>query len=68
MKTTQNRRPSHTVYSVEGQGDSAHWTRLGSGWLHEDGDGLNITLAALPLNGRLVIRTAKQTTAKEAGR
>jgi hypothetical protein len=67
MNKPQKNRPSHNVYVVEGEGDSAFWTRIGRAWMHDDGDGLNLSLSALPLNGRLVIRTAKDTT-KEGGR
>lgn len=57
MKTTPSKnRPSHAVYLVEGEGESSYWTKIGSAWAHEDGDGFNITLAAIPVTGRLVIR------------
>ncbi len=62
-----NQKPTHTVYVVEGEGDKSHWLRIGSGWSHQDGQGMNIALSALPLNGgRLVIRVAKAN--EEAGR
>lgn len=51
--------PTHHVYVVEGKGDSAFWTKIGAAWQHADGNGLNITLNLLPLDGRVVIRTAK---------
>ena len=58
MKRTQ-KKPSHAVYVVEGEGDNTFWTKIGAAWEHQDGKGLNITLSALPLNGRLVIRDPK---------
>jgi len=61
-----NRAPSHSVFVVEGEGDNAFWTRIGAAWLHQDGKGFNITLSALPLNGRLVVREPKDDA--EAGR
>jgi hypothetical protein len=68
MNRTQKSRPTHTVYIVEGEGDSAYWTKIGAAWAHEDGEGYNISLTALPLNGRLVVRTAKSDAKKkEAG-
>ena len=51
-------QPSHGVYVVEG--DGSYWTKVGAAWPHQDGDGFNITLTALPLSGRLVIRTKKE--------
>jgi len=58
MTTTQKTRP-HAVYVVEGEGDNAYWTKIGVAWSHKDGDGFDVRLAALPLNGRLVIRKPK---------
>ncbi len=63
MKRQQkSNRPSHSV--VEGEGDSAFWTKIGAAWSHDDGKGFNINLTCLPINGRLVIREPK---AEEAG-
>ncbi len=59
MTQKQSKRPSHAVYVVEGEGDKVHWTKIGAAWTHEDGEGYNVTLSALPLNGRLVIRKPK---------
>ena len=58
--------PSHKVYAIEGEGEDAFWTRIGSAWPHKDGKGFNITLSALPVNGRIVIRQddAKTETAE----
>lgn len=59
MKKTTPNRPSHAVYVVEGEGESAFWTKIGAAWMHEDGEGYNIQLTAMPLNGRLVVRKPK---------
>jgi hypothetical protein len=58
-KDTTNTTPTHHVYVVEGKGDNAFWTKIGAAWQHADGNSLNITLSLLPLDGRVVIRTAK---------
>ena len=55
---------------VEGEGKEAHWTEIGVLWSHEDGKGFNLTLKALPVNGRLVIRSRKakdSATSESAG-
>ena len=49
-------RPSHKAFVVEGEGEKAFWTRVGSAWPNSDGKGFNITLSALPVNGRIVLR------------
>ena len=50
------KRPSHAIYIVDGDGENAFWTKIGAAWPHEDGEGFNLTLTALPLTGRLVVR------------
>jgi hypothetical protein len=61
-------RPTHNVYVVEGEGENAFWTKVGAAWQHADGEGLNLTLTALPLNGRLVIRVPKASDEQPSGK
>ncbi len=58
---TTNRKPTHDVLHVRGEGKSAYWTKVGAAWLHEDGQGLNLALEFVPVgsDGRLVIRIRK---------
>lgn len=58
--TQNSKAPTHGVYVVEGEGEKAFWTKIGAAWPHNDGEGFNINLSAVPLNGRLVIRTMKE--------
>lgn len=51
-------KPTHEVFIVEGEGRRAFWTRIGSGWAHQDGNGINVKLKVLPIDGRLAIRLA----------
>src|SRR5207244_4678866 len=53
----QPRQPSHRAYSVirrEGQDD--FWLNIGLVFPHKDGNGFNIMLQALPLDGKIVCR------------
>lgn len=53
----EQRQPSHRAYSVirrDGQDD--FWLNLGLVFPHKDGDGFNIMLQALPLDGKIVCR------------
>lgn len=59
MTQTQKSKPDYAVYVVEGEGDKAHWTKIGAAWSHTDGEGFNLSLSALPLNGRLTVRKPK---------
>ena len=61
--TNNSKRPTHTAYSVReyqknGQKES-DWTRIGVAWAHRDGDGFDIILEALPINGRVALRKSK---------
>lgn len=60
--TKPNSKPDYAVYVVDGEGEKAHWTKIGAAWSHTDGDGFNITLTALPLTGRLIIRKPRTET------
>ncbi|WP_166298320.1 hypothetical protein [Bradyrhizobium sp. 2S1] len=50
------KRPSHEAFVVNGEGESAFWTKIGAVWPHDDGKGCNVELLALPVGGRLTIR------------
>ena len=55
--TTSNRTPSHVAYQVrDREGKKGIWTRIGSAWPHADGNGFNIQIEAVPLDGRIIIR------------
>jgi hypothetical protein len=67
MSTTN--KPTHRVYAVtKGKGDKAFWSEIGAAWLHEDGEGLNVKLSLLPLNGAdIVIRKPKASDKSDSG-
>ena len=53
-------QPSYQAYTVvkrEGQDD--FWLNIGAAFMHQDGDGYNILLQALPINGKIVLRPPK---------
>lgn len=58
--TAPKNLPSHGVFVVENDGPQAFWTRVGVAWEHADGEGLNVILTAIPVSGRIVIRTRKE--------
>lgn len=55
--TLLTRRPSHRLYRVLGDGPDAIWTPIGAAWPNKDGLGFNIICDAVPLQGRIVLRT-----------
>jgi hypothetical protein len=63
-KNTENRQPTHRLYIVKGTGEKANWTPIGAAWSNRDGHGYSLSLDAVPMNGRLVMR---EITEREIG-
>lgn len=53
---TSNRLPTHRLYVVRGDDDTARWTEIGAAWANRDGQGFSLNLDAVPLCGRIVMR------------
>lgn len=57
----QDNRPSHIAYQVrEGEDQKSYFNRVGSSWPHKDGEGHTIQLDSVPVDGRIVLRSAKE--------
>ena len=55
-----NQQPSFTAYTVQKrEGKDDFWIAIGAAFMHQDGDGYNIVLQALPLDGKIVLRLPK---------
>lgn len=60
-----NSSPAFAVYTViEREKQDPFWLRIGAAWAHKDGHGFNVTLDALPVNGRIVLREPKADDAE----
>jgi hypothetical protein len=57
MAAQQPTYQAYTVVKREGQDD--YWLNIGAAFMHQDGDGYNIILQALPINGKIVLRPPK---------
>jgi len=59
-----SRGPAYIAWHVSGDGDNkSFWTRIGAAWLHKDGEGLNLQLDLVPVNGgRIVLRFPSEKT------
>lgn len=55
-------KPTFYAYIVRDRGRDRPgiWTRIGAAWPHEKGNGLTVTLDALPLDGRIVLMEPKE--------
>ncbi len=66
MAEREAAKPTHRVYTVirrEGQDD--YWLNIGLAFPHKDGNGFNIVLQALPLDGKVVCREITEDDAAE---
>jgi len=65
---TTSRPQTFTAYSVrdfekDGERQSS-WTRIGVVFAHRDGNGWDVVLEALPVNGRIAIRKTQPKSAR----
>jgi hypothetical protein len=53
--------PAYRAYTVvKREGKDDYWLNVGVAFKHEDGEGFNILLQALPTDAKLVLRTYKE--------
>lgn len=59
-KPTTN-KPCLLGYTVTpiGDGQKSVWSKIAAAWAHKDGEGYEVRMDALPVDGRLVLRTVK---------
>ena len=60
-------KPTYRAYSVIKRNDDKEdfWLNLGVAFEHEDGEGMNVLLQALPIDGKLVLRRYKEDAEEE---
>ena len=64
---TEKKRPDYAVYTVKSYGeDKSRWTQVGAAWENQDGEGFNIILDSLPLDGKLTLRKQRTEEISEA--
>ena len=53
----KNNQPTHTIFQViEREKDIRLWSKIGTAWMHQDGEGFNLAFDAFPLTGNVVVR------------
>jgi hypothetical protein len=56
-KKQPERQPTHRAYSViKREGKQDYWFDIGLAFTHKDGNGFNIVLQAIPMDGTIVCR------------
>jgi hypothetical protein len=70
LSLTRTRKPFMLGYTVRPNVDGTKfdWTKIATAWEHNDGEGYEVQMDTLPVNGRLVLRTIQddQSGASEA--
>ncbi len=52
-----SQQPSHRAYVVvKRDGADDFWINVGAAFPHQDGNGFNVVLQALPVDGKIVLR------------
>ncbi len=60
-QTTESKLPINTVNHFRNRENrKGFWTRIGSAWAHKDGNGFNIQVEIVPLDGRITLRVATE--------
>lgn len=58
---TKSKKPSHHAFQVtDGPEDKSYFNRIGVSFEHRDKKGHNILLDAIPLNGKITLRTPQE--------
>ena len=59
-------KPAYRAYTViKRENKDDYWLNIGVCFAHEDKDGFNLLLQALPLDGKIVLRTYKEDEEEE---
>jgi len=58
---TASKTPTYIAYHVRNrEGGEGFWTRIGAAWAHKDGNGFNLQIETMPLDGRITLRIASE--------
>jgi hypothetical protein len=67
---TMSNKPTHIAFTVrayEAKGEKkSRWLEISSAWAHKDGKGIDLTLEATPIDGRVVLRLNEPKAEKAA--
>lgn len=57
---TKSKSPTHIAYQVrEGDDNKSYFNRIGAVWTHKDGEGFNIQLDSVPVDGKVTVRSVQ---------
>lgn len=56
-QNTTGNAPSLFAYHVKKGEQKSFWTRIGAAFPHKDGNGFNVVLECIPVDGKITLRT-----------
>lgn len=65
VELSPKRKEVYTIVDNANQEGKSFWFKIGSAWVNRDGS-LNVTLAAMPINGKLHIRDAEEREPRQS--
>ena len=59
--SASGRKPDFIAYNVrESQDGKGYWNKVGAAWQHRDGQGYDIQLDSVPVDGRVTLRERRE--------
>ena len=67
-KTEKKAPPALVAFHVRESknGGKSFWTRIGAAWSQKDGEGFNVQIDVMPLDGKIVLRKPKADEGESA--
>ncbi len=68
MSSSENKSPALIAYHIRKTQEKSYWDRVGVAFQHKDGQGFDLVLESVPVDGRVALRmpTEKSEAAHEA--
>jgi hypothetical protein len=60
MSNAENKGPAMVAWHIRKNGEKAYWDRVGAAFVHKDGQGFDILLDAMPIDGRVTLRAPSE--------
>ena len=69
QKMNTNKKPLMLGYTVKTTNwqSKAYWNKIAAAWAHKDGEGYEVRMDAHPVDGRIVLRTIRETDEDHTG-
>ncbi len=60
MNISDSKGPAMIAWHIRKAGEKSYWDRVGAVFAHKDGQGFDLVLDALPVDGRVTLRTPSE--------